>query len=90
MLSYTKLIVAKLAGGAARFALLAVVLILAAGPMWAQCPMCKKTASYQKASAIEALNKGIILLAIPPAAIIGGIVWLTYRHRDGYRPDPSS
>ena len=81
---------AKLAGGAARVAVVAVTLALLAGPLWAQCQMCKKTASYQKASAIEALNKGIILLAIPPAAIIGGIVWLTYRHRDGYRPDPSS
>ncbi len=90
MFSYPRSMLAKLAGAAARSALLAVALVLAAGPMWAQCQMCKKTASYQKASAIEALNKGIILLAIPPAAIIGGIVWLTYRHRDGYRPDASS
>ena len=72
---------------AARAALLAAALTLAGGPVWAQCQMCKKTASYQKASAIEALNQGIILLAIPPAAIIGGIVWLTYRHRNGYRPE---
>lgn len=86
MLSCTMSMLMKLAGGAARAAVVAVVLAFAAGPVWGQCQMCKKTASYQKASAIAALNQGIILLAIPPAAIIGGIVWLTYRHRDGYNP----
>ena len=90
MLNATRLLLTKLAGTTVRVALLAVALALAAGPVWGQCQMCKQTASYQKASAIEALNQGIILLAIPPAAIIGGIVWLTYRHRDGYRPDPRS
>ncbi len=89
MSSCTRLLT-KLAGGAARAAVVAAALTLAAGPMWGQCQMCKKTASYQKASAIEALNRGIILLGIPPVAIIGGIVWLTYRHRDGYRPGPRS
>ena len=90
ILSCTRLMLTKLAGGATRAAVVAVALVLAAGPVWGQCQMCKKTASYQKASAIEALNQGIILLAIPPVAIIGGIAWLTYRHRDGYRPDPRS
>ena len=71
---------------AARSLLLAAALMPAAGPLWSQCSMCKQTASYQKESAIEALNQGIILLAIPPAVILGGLVWLTYRHRDGYRP----
>ena len=50
--------------------------------------MCKETASFQKAEAIQALNRGIILLAIPPAAIIGGIFWITYRHRNGYQLPP--
>ena len=59
------------------------------GPLWAQCQMCKETASFQKAEAIQALNRGIILLAIPPAAIIGGIFWITYRHRNGYRLPPA-
>ncbi len=87
MFSSARLSWTKFAGALARLALLTVALMLAAGPVWAQCQMCKKTASYQKESAIEALNQGIILLAIPPAAIIGGLVWLTYRHRDGYRPE---
>ena len=86
MLSSVRKTLNGFARKAARAALLAAALTLAAGPVWAQCQMCKKTASYQKASAIAALNQGIILLAIPPVAIIGGIAWLTYRHRDGYRP----
>ena len=90
MLSSVRKTLNGFARKAARAALLAAALTLAAGPVWAQCQMCKKTASYQKASAIAALNQGIILLAIPPVAIIGGIAWLTYRHRDGYRPDPRS
>jgi hypothetical protein len=44
--------------------------------------MCKAAAGSQKAAAILALNKGIILLGIPPAAIIIGMVWLTYRYRN--------
>ena len=45
--------------------------------------MCRQAAASQQVEAIRALNTGIILLAIPPAAIIGGIAWFTYRHRDG-------
>ena len=43
--------------------------------------MCKAAAGSQQEAAILALNKGIILLGIPPVAIILGIGWLTYKHR---------
>jgi hypothetical protein len=43
--------------------------------------MCREAASYQRQEAIEALKRGIIVLAIPPAAIILGMVCLTYRYR---------
>ena len=79
----------KLGGRLARLASLAALGIMLSGPLWAQCQMCKETASFQKAEAIQALNRGIILLAIPPAAIIGGIFWITYRHRNGYRLPPA-
>lgn len=72
-----------------RLAALACLAVALSGPIWAQCQMCKETASFQKAEAIEALNNGIILLAIPPAAIVGGLVFLTYRHRNGYRVNVS-
>lgn len=83
----TRVLLVEFAGGALRAALLVAMVAIATGTGWTQCQMCKETASYQKASAIEALNRGIILLAIPPAAIIGGIAWLTYHHRNGYRPE---
>jgi hypothetical protein len=75
----------KYGGRLVRLAGLAALGLLLSGSLWAQCQMCKKTASFQNAEAVEALNRGIILLAIPPAAIVGGIFWITYRHRDGYQ-----
>ena len=69
----------------ARLASLAALALMLSGSLWAQCQMCKESASFQNAEAIEALNRGIILLAIPPAAIVGGIFWITYRHRNGYQ-----
>ena len=41
--------------------------------------MCRETASYQKERAVNALQDGIVLLAVPPLAIIGGIGWVTWR-----------
>ena len=75
----------RFVSGVARVVAGSVVPVLGVGSAWAQCQMCKKRAAYQQSSAIEALNQGIILLAIPPIAIVGGIAWLAYRHRDGYR-----
>ena len=76
-------------GGLARLAGLAALGIMFSGSLRAQCQMCKETASFQKAEAIEALNRGIIMLAIPPVAIVGGLFWITYRHRDGYQLPPA-
>ncbi len=76
----------KYGRGLARLAGLAALGIMLSGSLWAQCQMCKETASFQKAETIQALNRGIILLAIPPAAIVGGLFWITYRHRNGYQP----
>jgi hypothetical protein len=67
---------------ASRWLTLAVTAAATVAPAWGQCAMCKAVAGSQKAAAILALNKGIILLAIPPAAIIIGMVWLTYRYRN--------
>jgi hypothetical protein len=66
-----------------RLVLAAAVGLILCAPLAAQCAMCKETASYQRQEAIEALNRGIIVLAIPPASIIVGMVCLTYRYRGG-------
>jgi len=67
--------------GLARGVILAALSLALAAPVWAQCAMCREAAGSQKAAAILALNKGIILLGVPPVAILLGIGWLTYKHR---------
>jgi hypothetical protein len=64
-----------LASVAAFYCLLAVVPLAQAQG----CSMCRETASFQKARAVDALQSGIVLLGLPPLAIIGGIAWMTYR-----------
>jgi hypothetical protein len=67
--------------------LAAVVGLIVCGPLAAQCAMCRQSAAYQRQEAIDALKRGIIVLAIPPSAIILGMVCLTYRYRGA--PDDS-
>jgi hypothetical protein len=43
--------------------------------------MCRESAAYQRQEAIDALKRGILVLAFPPVAIIVGIGCLTYRYR---------
>lgn len=40
----------------------------------AQCVMCKRTAEAQNAEAARRLNQGILVLAIPPVFVVGGIL----------------
>jgi hypothetical protein len=69
--------------------LLAAVLGLILGaPLGAQCAMCRESAGFQRDEAINALQRGIIVLAIPPTAIIIGLACLTYRYRGA--PDECS
>jgi hypothetical protein len=64
-----------------RLLLAAAIGLVLCGPLAAQCAMCRETASYQRQTAIDSLNRGILVLAIPPAAIMVGIACLTYRYR---------
>jgi hypothetical protein len=41
----------------------------------AQCVMCYRTAAAQQGARSEVLNKGIVILLVPPLAILGGILW---------------
>ena len=40
----------------------------------AQCVMCKRTAEAQNAEQARRMNRGILVLAIPPVLIIGAIL----------------
>ena len=66
-----------------RFLLVGILGSVLSASLWGQCVMCKESARYQRAGVINAINKGILVLAIPPIAIAAGIVWVTYRYRNG-------
>jgi hypothetical protein len=46
------------------------------------CPLCYNTAAAAKASAIQALRSGIIILIVPPLLICAGILWRGIKARD--------
>jgi len=48
-------------------------------PIALQCAMCYQSASQQGARGIAALNAGILILLIPPVAIMGCLGWITWR-----------
>lgn len=50
------------------------------------CAMCKTTAAAQSSQAIAALNLGILVLLIPPVAIMSGLFLFAFRRRNVLRP----
>ncbi len=83
-------LVSRLTSPFGRFLALGTLAVALAGPVAAQCVMCRESAKYQRGEALRALNLGIIVLALPPAAIGIGIGWVTYRHRNSSQPTPPS
>jgi hypothetical protein len=71
--------------GARQLLLAGAMGFLLCGPLAAQCAMCRESAAYQRQEAINALERGILVLAIPPTAIVVGIACLTYRYRGAPR-----
>ena len=55
-------------------------LLIASEPLLGQgCPMCKTAVAVQQASAIQALNLGILVLLFPPLGILTCILIFTFR-----------
>jgi cytochrome c oxidase subunit IV len=50
------------------------LLILLPDAANAQCAMCKRTAEAQNTAQARRMNLGILVLAIPPVLIVGGIL----------------
>lgn len=53
------------------------------------CPLCYNTAAAAKASGIQALRSGILILVIPPLLICAGVVWRGIKARNLFNePEP--
>jgi hypothetical protein len=46
-----------------------------------QCVMCNRTAAAQNLARAAVLNKGIVVLLIPPILILAGLTWYALKHR---------
>jgi len=56
--------------------------LLFAMPALPQCQMCRTAAAAQQEKAAKALNAGIVVLGLPPVAILLGLGGLAYRYRN--------
>jgi hypothetical protein len=46
-----------------------------------QCVMCNRTAGAQSLARAAVLNKGIVVLLIPPIVILAGLTWYALKKR---------
>jgi hypothetical protein len=60
------------------------VALLAASSAFGQCVMCFRTAAAQEVARARVMNLGIIILLIPPVAILAGFMLLCYKRRQTY------
>lgn len=44
-----------------------------------QCVMCNRTAAAQQMERAKVLNEGILVLLIPPLAILAGFAWIVWK-----------
>jgi hypothetical protein len=64
--------------------LLAAALIFAAG-LAGQCVMCQRTAEAQQAERARVLNRGILVMLVPPVATLGGVLLFAARRDRRFR-----
>jgi len=60
------------------------IALLAASRAFPQCVMCFRTAAAQQAERARVMNLGIIIMLIPPVAILAGFMVLCYKRRHTY------
>lgn len=48
------------------------------------CALCYTQAAGSGSRMIAALRSGILILAVPPTVICGGIVWMAYKKRNQF------
>jgi hypothetical protein len=67
-----------------RSAALGVALFLPALTFAQNCALCYTQAAGSGSRMIAALRSGILMLAIPPMLICGGITWMAYKKRNQF------
>ena len=61
------------------FRRLIVLLPASAGLAYGQCAMCFRNAAAQQAARAQLFNLGILVMLVPPLAVLGWIIWLAWR-----------
>ena len=56
-------------------------------PLSAQCVMCYRTAAAQNQARSRVLNSGILVLGLPPLAILAGFIVLVRKRSETYRDE---
>jgi hypothetical protein len=72
-----------------RWAALGVALFLPAVTLAQNCALCYTQAAGSGSRMIAALRSGILMLAIPPMLICGGITWMAYKKRNQFNDHES-
>lgn len=70
-----------------RCAVVAVALVHPAVTFAQSCALCYTQAASSGSRMIAALRSGILILAIPPTLICGGITWMAYKKRNQFNED---
>ena len=66
------------------------LLTLGASAANAQCVMCFRTAAAQQMERARILNIGILIMLVPPVAILAGFLLLAWRSSKTYaEPEPA-
>ena len=60
---------------------LAALVTFAASTAAAQCVMCQRTAAAAQSVRAHVIDYGIIVIAVPAFAILGGVLLLAYNRR---------
>jgi hypothetical protein len=64
-----------------RFTTLAALLLLSAAPAFSQaCSMCYSTAKATSQDGQKAINKGVLVLLVPPLGFMTVGVWMALRY----------
>lgn len=67
-----------------RWVALTVSLLAPALTLAQSCALCYTQAAGSGSRMIAALRSGILILAVPPTIICGGIAWMAYKKRNQF------